>query len=600
MAGGVTDTHVPAPIQGNDDDPWRSKMGKPKLRPPRNFSHYYSFATKNRQGSSVKEFYKYFAIPGIHNLAGGLPHVSYFPFDSLEATVAFPHRLPRESSSHRLQNPGRIVSTATSLPSRKVTIPKESDTSDVLRKVDLATALQYGAIDGYPPLRSFIRQFVRENLLPSLPYEGGPEVILTCGATDGLSKTIEIFTDVWVEDRDRIGERQGLLCEEFAYMNAIQTAQPRGINIVPVVVDSQGMRVEGKGGLADVLDNWDFSRGRRPHLMYTVTLGQNPTGSVLPFDRRREIYAFCQKYDIIIVEDEPYWHLQYPSKGIAEHTDSNRDLHGQRSGYPFLDSLVRSYLSMDTDGRVVRLDTFSKIIAPGCRLGWLTAQPSIVRRVLQISETSTQNPSGFVQSMVAQMIMGDQGDDIDRKSRASNSPGWRMDGWVRWLEGLRGGYEKRMRTMCTILDEGKFSAIQGSISGDALELDEWEVVQNAQMFDFEWPGGGMFVWIKLCLETHPLWSQTSAAELANALWKYLMKKPYRLIVAPGWLFAPTDQVKDRAWQYMRLCFAPMEEHDVATSSHNFVEGCRAFWQIKDIHDIDDDDDNDASFAPFLR
>ena len=150
-------------------------------------------------------------------------------------------------------------------------VPKESDEPDMAQKIDLTTALQYSPVDGYPPLISFIRQFVRENLHPNVPYKGGPDVILTCGATDGFSKTIEAFTNVWDEERDWIGERQGILCEEYTYMNAIQTAKPRGINVVPVAMDSHGMRVHGKGGLADVLGNWDYKNGQLPHLMYTIS-----------------------------------------------------------------------------------------------------------------------------------------------------------------------------------------------------------------------------------------------------------------------------------------------------------------------------------------
>ncbi|EEP79079.1 conserved hypothetical protein [Uncinocarpus reesii 1704] len=591
-------TEPPLPGSHDSDDLNRRRTAEPMLRPPHDFSRYYSCATRRRVASSVKDFYKYFAIPGIHNLAGGLPHVSYFPFDSLEATVALPNRIPKDGF---VPQPQPTASPASPPASQRVVVPKESSVDDGLRRIDLATALQYGAVDGYPPLRSFIRQFVRENLHPHVPYEGGPEVILTCGATDGFSKTIEAFTNVWDENRDWIRERQGLLCEEFAYMTAIQTARPRGLNIVPVAVDSQGMKVEGERGLADVLDNWDFSRGQRPHLMYTVTIGQNPTGAVLPLERRRQIYKLCQRYDIIIIEDDPYWHLQYPSakqnalrqgqSDSSPHTPFS--VHDEPSGFPFLDSLVKSYLSIDTAGRVVRLDTFSKIIAPGCRLGWLTAQPDIVERILRISETSTQQPSGFVQSMVAKLIMGDQADDMVKKPCTEGSPGWRVDGWVRWLEGLRGGYEKRMQTMCTILEEGRFSIVQGDALSNDSNLDEWQVVDNVQMFDFDWPGAGMFVWVKFCLETHPLWSQVPAAKLANALWKYLINAPYRVIVGPGWLFAPTEDVKKYAWRYMRLCFAPVDEGAVATSSHNFIEGCRSFWQVKDIHDIDDlEDDNE--------
>lgn len=156
--------------------------------------------------------------------------------------------------------------------SERLLVPKQSDASDIVKRIDLATALQYGTAAGYPPLHSFIRQFVRENLHPNVPYAGGPEITLTCGSTDGFSKAVEAFTNVWNEERNWIGEREGILCEEFAYMNAIQTVKPRGINVVPVVMDADGMMATGEGGLANVLENWDFSRGKRPHLMYTVTL----------------------------------------------------------------------------------------------------------------------------------------------------------------------------------------------------------------------------------------------------------------------------------------------------------------------------------------
>ena len=141
----------------------------------------------------------------------------------------------------------------------------------MLRKIDLTSALQYGTAQGYPPLYSFLRQFARENLHPNVPYAGGPEIILTCGSTDGFSKTIELLSNTWSEDRDSILEKEGLLVEEFAYMNAIQAARPRGLNIVPVAIDAEGMKANGEGGLEDVLENWDTNKGKRPHLIYTVT-----------------------------------------------------------------------------------------------------------------------------------------------------------------------------------------------------------------------------------------------------------------------------------------------------------------------------------------
>ena len=173
----------------------------------------------------------------------------------------------------------------------RVLVPHDSAEKDLMRKIDLTTALQYGTAQGYPPLYVFIRAFAQTNLHPNVPYEGGPEVILTCGSTDGFSKTLEAFTNIWDEERDWIRDKEGVLCEEYAYMNAIQAAAPRGLNIVPVKIDDEGMMAHGPGGLADVLENWDVYRGKRPHLIYTVTMGQNPTSALLSVKRRKQIYA---------------------------------------------------------------------------------------------------------------------------------------------------------------------------------------------------------------------------------------------------------------------------------------------------------------------
>ena len=156
-------------------------------------------------------------------------------------------------------------------PSSRVKVPRSSDTSDILRKIDLKSALQYGTAQGYPALYSFLRQFTVENLHPNIPYEGGPEIILTCGNTDGFCKTVEALSNVWDKDKDPVEVRGALLVEEFAYMNAVQAASPRGLNIVSVTVDDEGMKAGGRGGLGDVLENWDLSKGKRPHLLYTVT-----------------------------------------------------------------------------------------------------------------------------------------------------------------------------------------------------------------------------------------------------------------------------------------------------------------------------------------
>jgi len=331
-------------------------------------------------------------------------------------------------------------------------------------------------------------------------------------------------------------------------------------------------------------------------------IGQNPTGGTLSVERRKEIYALCQQYDVIIVEDEPYWNLQFPSayEMEARHRgstrafgsgDQNYNENGNSSGYAFLDSLVPSYLSIDTEGRVVRLDTFSKTIAPGSRLGWVTAQPAVIERLTRITETSTQQPSGFVQSLIAEMMMGKQKSTKGNRVKKEDGQGWHMDGWVRWLEGLRGGYEKRMTDMCDILEENKYLLSQQSDDSETTNdhVNDWEVVDRIQMFDFVWPKAGMFAWVEILLDNHPLISQYSAERLSKALWIHLTKKPYLCLVGPGSMFATTEKSAAQAHKYIRIAFAPMDAEDVIPFTRRLVEGLRAFWQRKNLDGLEDED-----------
>ena len=227
----------------------------------------------------MKAFYKYFSIPGIGQLAGGLPNGYYFPFDTLEAKVAKPERW--QPTPNRPIDPpvsetiGKLDLNAKSSPLNQpqssITVPHTSSQPNPIKKIDLSTALQYGTAQGYPPLYYFLRQFTRDNMHVNCPYQGGPEIILTCGNTDGFSKVLQAFTNEWSEEKDWIRDREGLLVESFAYMNAVGTAAPRGMNIVPVAIDDEGMTAHGPGGLKEVLQNWDHKKGKLPHLMYTVT-----------------------------------------------------------------------------------------------------------------------------------------------------------------------------------------------------------------------------------------------------------------------------------------------------------------------------------------
>ncbi|KAI3324995.1 aromatic amino acid aminotransferase 1 [Xylariaceae sp. AK1471] len=588
-----------------------AEMAMPKPD-PKDMSHYYSDVTKARKPTAIKKFYKYFEIPGIGNFAGGLPNAQFFPFDTLEAQTANPDRWTptpnRPGSDDALSS--AMASTKISLGSSPKTashlvVPHDADTADLKEKIDLATALQYGQAAGYLPLLSYIRQFTRECLHPNVPYKGGPEVALTVGSTDGFSKTLEVFTNIWVEGKNDIRERPGLLTEIFMYPMILGQAQPRGVQVCPVETDGDGMAPYGPGGLEDVLANWDVAKGKRPHLLYTVTMGHNPTSGVLSLQRRREIYEICSKYDVIIVEDEPYWFLQFPSAEVGEAKARNKPVPEfkvantlpEKSGHPFLDSLVPSFLNIDIDGRVVRLDTFSKTIAPGCRLGWVTSTPEICERIVRVGESGTQQPSGFVQVVVAENIMGPQPEAAaafasrSRKDRASFT-GWKTEGWVRWVAGLRGEYERRMNTMCTILEEHAYQLKQSTPVRDG--DSDWGVITKTKLYEFDWPRGGMFLWLKMYFETHPLFGAIGSqgnvingTALSTALMFFLTHKPYLVLVSPGMMFSATPQIAaERGWAYYRLCFAAETDENISACSTRFGQGVQKFWRIKKVAELE--------------
>ncbi|EEH23204.2 hypothetical protein PABG_05415 [Paracoccidioides brasiliensis Pb03] len=216
----------------------------------------------------------------------------------------------------------------------------------------------------YPPLLSFIRQFVRENLHPNVPYQDGPEVIFTCGATDGFFKTIEALTN---------------------------TVTPRGVNVVTVAMDSDGMMVrdqhEGKRRLADILKNWDLKPNRRRPPRPMTTRDLRPLRKIRRHRRHRRRPTLTLQYPSAAdaLED----HFRSVTNDTTNINGHNYIAHGTSYGYLFLDSLVPTYLSRGTDGHVVRLNIFPKSIAPGCRLAWLTAQPELMECIGLIAEMST-------------------------------------------------------------------------------------------------------------------------------------------------------------------------------------------------------------------
>ena len=204
----------------------------------------------------------------------GLPNVAFFPYDALEAQIAKPDRwTPTPNDPNPSASNKSVAAKPNSDPiaASHITVPKITDETDLSKKIDLATALQYGQASGYLPLASFIRQFTRDHLHPNVPYVGGPETIPTVGSTDGFNKVVEMIVDPWFPEEHAAEDRPHMLCEVFVYPAVLNQTVHKGVRPVPVEIDGEGMMPDGPGGLKEILENWDPRNGRRPHFMYSVT-----------------------------------------------------------------------------------------------------------------------------------------------------------------------------------------------------------------------------------------------------------------------------------------------------------------------------------------
>jgi aromatic amino acid aminotransferase I / 2-aminoadipate transaminase len=142
-------------------------------------------------------------------------------------------------------------------------------------------------------------------------------------------------------------------------------------------------------------------------------VGQNPTGATLPLERKKAIYEICVQYDIVICEDDPYYFLQLPT--YVPPYDRPQEAAAAVTLSELVQALVPTFSSLDRQGRVIRLETFSKVsslsvflcvnslllscktLGPGNRLGYFVCNPLFAERLLRATEVMTQTPSGWSQ-----------------------------------------------------------------------------------------------------------------------------------------------------------------------------------------------------------
>ncbi|PCH40915.1 PLP-dependent transferase [Wolfiporia cocos MD-104 SS10] len=495
-------------------------MASEKQQKAIDLSHHLSDLSRARITSPLKGLAKYYGRPGLISLAGGLPSENYFPFSSVGGEILAPDSFtlnPSEQGSS-LSWLWKLFGRSSKEKTSTITIPRFTDSPD---QVNLATALQYGTATGLPQLQKFVQEFVDKVYQPAY---SDCTIMVHIGNTDGWSRVMQTIMNP--------GEM--FLTEEWTYPSALASAKPHGMHPYPIAMDKDGM---SSADLRKVLSEWNENvRGcKRPHVMYTVPIGQNPCGSTMGAARKKEIYDICAEYDIIIVEDDPYFFLQQGEYIPKE--DRRSEQMNNMNDADWLSTLAPSFLKFDYQGRVIRLDTFSKYIAPGSRLGWHTCNPMFAERLERQGETSAQAPCGFGQSLITQTLLT-----------------WKYDGYLRWLHGLAVQYKTRRDFFIDCLAEEFHLERSATYVSFWKGLDVYDAYAKprkrfmseksalgAKMFSFVPPSSGMFIWMRLHFENHPAYRSQDEDEesLEIQLWTKIAEGG--VLISPGWFFAADTQ-----------------------------------------------------------
>ena len=290
------------------------------------WDHRYAQRTQRMGSSAIRELLKLTEQPEIISFAGGLPGPDVFPIEEVSQAC---ERVLAESG---------------------------------------AQALQYGATEGFQPLREMIaRHSVRYGL--EITEEN---VLITSGSQQALDLLGRIF----------INRGDHILVENPTYLGAIQAWNAVGAEFVPVAMDNDGM----------VTDALEDAMRTGPKFIYILPNFQNPTGVTLSLERRQRLVEIADRHGVPIVEDDPYGQLRYEGEHLA--TVSRLDGEQRSNGDPCY------------RGNVIYLSTFSKTLSPGLRLAWVVAPPEVIRKLVQAKQGADLHTATFNQMIAFEVARG--------------------------------------------------------------------------------------------------------------------------------------------------------------------------------------------------
>lgn len=245
-----------------------------------------------------------------------------------------------------LQNP-EMISFAGGLPN------PESFPSEIIREIandvlaeNAGKALQYGITEGYLPLREALADRMRGK---------GMDVSTDNVATvSGSQQVIDLIGKVFIDPNDVI------VVSAPTYLTALTGFSIYEARFETVPIDKDNMRMDLFQEKLEQLSR----EGVHPKMVYALPNFQNPAGVTMPEKSRRRLVDLAHEHDLVILEDDPYGELRYKGEDI------------------------RPIKSFDDEGRVVYMSTFSKILSPGFRVGWMVGHPDILRKLIIAKQSS--------------------------------------------------------------------------------------------------------------------------------------------------------------------------------------------------------------------
>jgi len=279
----------------------------------------YAQRTKGMKSSAIRELLKITQRPEVISFAGGLPAPDVFPAARFQEACA-----------------------------------------TVLQKYP-EQALQYGATEGFEPLREMIARHTER-----YGVKAQVENVLI---TSGSQQALDLIGKLLINSGDRV------LVEAPTYLGALQAFNIYGAEYLSVPSDDDGLRT-------DLLEG-PLRSG--PKFMYVLPNFQNPGGTTLAEGRRHELVLMADRYGVPIVEDDPYGQLRFEGEHLPSLVALDRENLRRDSGYSI--------------GNVIYLSTFSKTLAPGLRLGWIVAPPDVIAKMIQLKQGMDLHTSTFTQAV---------------------------------------------------------------------------------------------------------------------------------------------------------------------------------------------------------